>query len=69
MHGAQRRNYAGIATGSGSPPPPPGSGCCRYGSPPAQLVAPGSWALNLTRPVVEKICGPNQGKSIGLIKI
>ena len=48
MHGgAQRRNYAGIATGSGSPPV---SGCYRCGSPPAQLVAPGSRAPNLTRP-------------------
>ena len=49
MRCAQRRrpNYAGIATGSGSPP---GSGCYRCGSPPAQLVAPGSQAPNLMRP-------------------
>ena len=40
MHGAQRRrpNYAGIATGSGSPP---GSGCYRCGSPPSSTGSPG----------------------------
>ena len=48
MHGgAQLRNHAGIATGSGSPP---GSGCYFVVAPPAQLVAPGSQAPNLASP-------------------
>ena len=38
MHGAQRRNYAGISTGSGSPP---GSGCYRCGSPLSLTGSPG----------------------------
>ena len=56
MHGAQRRrpNYAGIATGSGSPP---GSGCYRCGSPPSSTGSPGlpgtqfdeAWYANFLR--------------------
>ena len=38
MHGAQPRNYAGIATGSGRPP---GSGCYCCGSPPSSTGSPG----------------------------
>ena len=40
IHGAQRRNYAGIATGSGSGSPL-GSGCYRCGSPPSSTCSSG----------------------------